>query len=150
MPPNTPSTTQPPPQSQNPLEQPPRCSYLTATLLSLFVGFLGADRFYMGYIALGIVKLLTLGGLGVWAIIDLILIATNSLKDVHGRELAGYAKNKTLAIIIITIVVIINLLVSAIIIFFLFLLLMTASVAPTESTSPSYPEEQYKPNVLYN
>lgn len=64
-------------------------SFLTALLLSIFVGWLGVDRFYMGYIGLGILKLLTGGGCGIWYIIDLILIATRELKDVNGQKLEG-------------------------------------------------------------
>jgi hypothetical protein len=63
-------------------------SYLTALLLSIFVGPLGIDRFYVGHVGLGVGKLLTLGGLGVWSLIDLILFATRSVKDADGRPLA--------------------------------------------------------------
>ncbi|MDO8528279.1 MAG: TM2 domain-containing protein [Nanoarchaeota archaeon] len=52
--------------------------WLVALLLSIFVGSLGVDRFYMGYIGTGILKLITLGGFGLWWLIDLILIATRS------------------------------------------------------------------------
>jgi TM2 domain-containing membrane protein YozV len=51
-------------------------SWIVALLLSIFLGWFGIDRFYMGYIGSGVVKLLTLGGLGVWWLIDLILIVT--------------------------------------------------------------------------
>ncbi|MBA7716628.1 hypothetical protein ES703_125702 [subsurface metagenome] len=50
--------------------------WLIALLLSIFLGGLGIDRFYMGYIGTGILKLVTSGGFGIWWLIDLILIAT--------------------------------------------------------------------------
>jgi len=51
----------------------------TALLLCIFLGFLGAHRFYMGYTLIGVIQLLTLGGLGIWSLIDLIRIITGSL-----------------------------------------------------------------------
>ncbi|HID56163.1 TPA: NINE protein [Candidatus Poribacteria bacterium] len=65
-----------------------RKNWLVALLLSIFVGELGIDRFYLGRIGTGILKLITLGGLGIWWLIDLVLIATNSLKDSEGHPLA--------------------------------------------------------------
>ncbi|HYO49206.1 MAG TPA: TM2 domain-containing protein [Chloroflexia bacterium] len=61
--------------------------WLTTLLLSLFVGALGVDRFYLGYTGLGVVKLLTCGGCGIWALIDLILIVMDKLPDAQGRPL---------------------------------------------------------------
>jgi len=65
-----------------------RKSWLVALLLSIFVGGLGIDRFYIGRIWTGILKLITFGGLGIWWLIDLILIATNSLRDGKGQRLS--------------------------------------------------------------
>ena len=62
--------------------------YLTTLLLSLLLGQLGVDRFYLGYTGLGVAKLLTFGGCGVWWLIDVILIATGKVPDVDGRPLA--------------------------------------------------------------
>ena len=56
-----------------------RKSWLVALVLSIFLGPLGADRFYLGKVATGVLKLITGGGLGIWWLIDVYLIATNQL-----------------------------------------------------------------------
>lgn len=75
-------------------------SYLTAWLLSYFLGVFGVDRFYLGYTGLGIAKLLTLGGCGIWALVDWILIFAGVTKDKQGRPLEGREKNFKLTVII--------------------------------------------------
>lgn len=60
-------------------------SQVIALLLVILVGGLGIHRFYLGYTWQGIVQLLTLGGCGVWALIDLIRIITGDLKPKDGN-----------------------------------------------------------------
>lgn len=62
--------------------------WLTAVLLSFFLGYLGVDRFYLGQIGLGVVKLITLGACGVWSLIDFILLLLRKINDSEGRPLA--------------------------------------------------------------
>jgi hypothetical protein len=61
--------------------------WIVALLLSALLGTLGIDRFYLGYTLLGVLKLITLGGCGIWWVIDLILIAVGNLKDAQGLPL---------------------------------------------------------------
>lgn len=59
----------------------------TALLLSIFLGWCGADRFYLGDMPKGILKLITAGGFYVWWLIDIVRIATNTLHDANGMRL---------------------------------------------------------------
>lgn len=63
-------------------------SWLVAILLAALVGSLGVDRMYVGHVGLGILKLVTCGGLGIWQIIDIILFATGKVTDSKGLPLA--------------------------------------------------------------
>ncbi len=64
----------------------------TALLLSILVGGLGVDRFYLGYTGLGVLKLLTAGCFGILYIIDIIRIATGSLGPADGSPYEETAK----------------------------------------------------------
>ncbi len=60
-------------------------SWIAAVILSFVFGVIAVDRFYLGYIGTGVLKLLTLGGLGIWALIDFILILVRELNPKNGE-----------------------------------------------------------------
>jgi len=60
-------------------------NWLVAVLLCFFLGGIGIHRFYLGYTTIGIIQLLTLGGCGVWALIDFIRIIIKDLKPKDGN-----------------------------------------------------------------
>lgn len=61
--------------------------FVPAILLCFFLGTLGIHRFYVGKIGTGILMIITLGGLGIWTIIDFVMIVVGSFKDKQGRDL---------------------------------------------------------------
>ena len=65
-------------------------SRLAAALLCFFVGVLGVHRFYVGKVGTGILQLVTFGGLGIWALIDLILILVGTFRDKQDRVLLNW------------------------------------------------------------
>ena len=60
-------------------------NWLTLFLLSFFLGGLGVDRFYVGKIGTGILKLVTVGGFGIWWLIDWIMILLDKFTDKDGN-----------------------------------------------------------------
>ena len=61
--------------------------WLTLFLLTFLVGVLGVHRFYVGKIGTGFLMLLTLGGLGVWFLVDLILVVTGQFTNKDGQKI---------------------------------------------------------------
>jgi hypothetical protein len=78
----------PPPMQPQPGGPAEGYDWTVTLILAILVGAYGVDRFYTGNITLGILKLITLGGCGIWWLVDIIMIATGSYTDVYGRPLA--------------------------------------------------------------
>ena len=91
------------------VDENPEKSYLVALLLSYFLGSLGVDRFYLKKTGTGIAKLLTFGGLGIWQLIDMLLIAFGKLKAKgDDRPLEGFAHNFSWVKLVSIILIIFN------------------------------------------
>jgi len=84
-------------------------SFLATWLCALLLGVLGVDRFYLGKVGTGILKLVTFGGLGVWALIDLIMVLANATRDAKGNALAGYQEHRRIAWIVTSALVVVSL-----------------------------------------
>jgi hypothetical protein len=62
-------------------------SWARALTFSILGGGLGLDQFYLGNVGAGIGKLLTLGGLGAWWLLDVLLLLAHVTKDARGKPL---------------------------------------------------------------
>lgn len=72
---------------ENKNEQKSEKGFVPMLLLCFFLGGLGVHRFYTGKTGTGILMLLTFGGLGIWTIIDFVIIATGNFTDNEGLKI---------------------------------------------------------------
>ena len=63
--------------------------WLVTLLLCIFLGGIGVHRFYAGKIGTAILQLITLGGCGIWTLVDLIMIITGSFTDKDGNKITN-------------------------------------------------------------
>ena len=105
-------------------------SFLVTWLLSLLLGFFAVDRFYLGKVGTGILKLITFSGFGIWYLVDLILVLAGAQKDKQGLSLVGYAKYSKIAWIVTGALIVLSIITNAV----------NGGIEPT--TGPSSTTEQ--------
>ena len=65
--------------------------FVPTILLCFFLGALGVHRFYVGKIGTGLLQLVTFGGLGLWALVDFIMVVTGNFRDANGLPVKATA-----------------------------------------------------------
>lgn len=116
-----------PPRVVLPVER----SYGVTLMLSYFLGGFGVDRFYLGKVGTGLLKLLTVGGYGIWWLVDIFLTLTGAQRSKTGQKLTGYDQHKKTGWIVTSALLALNFL------FFVIILVVAAISSPSASTQPS-------------
>jgi len=84
-------------------------SYILTGIFAILLGFFGVDRFYLGKTGSGIAKLLTFGGLGIWWLVDVIILLAGNTTDKNGTALVGVTgKNKLILAGVLAVIFIIG------------------------------------------
>ena len=97
-PPAAPTEGGPAPVGPAAASVPPARSFIATWMFSLLLGFLGVDRFYLGKVGTGILKLITIGGFGIWWLIDLILTLAGLQRDKEGRLLPDFEQYRLITV----------------------------------------------------
>lgn len=87
-------------------------SFLATWLFAWLLGIFAVDRFYLGKVGTGLLKLFTFAGFGVWYLVDLIIVLAGAQRDKQGRRLAGVGKHKKVAWIVTAAWLVLSLIVS--------------------------------------
>lgn len=92
-----------------PVATPPQKSFLLTAIFAIALGVFGVDRFYLGKVGTGVIKLLTCGGAGVWWLIDVILVLAGKTVDKANQPLEGVnTKNRLIAVGVLVVMIIIG------------------------------------------
>lgn len=91
---NTPTAA---PQTKPGKKLPRQRHFLAVFFFSFMWGTWAVDRFYLGKVWTGLLKLITFGGFGLWTLIDFVIIMTGHMKDKQGREMLQVAEYKKFA-----------------------------------------------------
>lgn len=79
-------------------------SFVVTWLFAWLLGGFGIDRFYLGKTFSAVLKLVTFGGLGIWWLVDLVLVLVGAQRDEHGNQLRGYDRYRVVAWVVTVLV----------------------------------------------